>query len=99
VAGVALARLTERLAHTLPVQLSCLVVVDHVLGSSLAAGSTGRHAAVFPASAPGRLKRQGSNCMIPLRAAGGVRVWLGREQEPERQAASAAFEPRSSERS
>jgi hypothetical protein len=39
VAGVALARLTERLAHTLPVQLSCLVVVDHVLDSSLAAGS------------------------------------------------------------
>jgi hypothetical protein len=28
VAGVALARLTERLAHTFPVQLSCLVVVD-----------------------------------------------------------------------
>jgi hypothetical protein len=65
VAGVALARLTERLAHTLPVQLSCLVVVDHVLGSSLAAGSTTRHAAVFPASAPGRLKRQGSNCTDP----------------------------------
>jgi hypothetical protein len=46
VAGVALARLTERLAHTLPVQLSCLVVVDHILDSSLAAGSTTRRAAV-----------------------------------------------------
>src|ERR671917_311979 len=46
VAGVALARLTERLAHTRPVQLSCLVAVDHVLDSSLAAGSTTRHAAV-----------------------------------------------------
>src|ERR671917_541373 len=45
-AGVALARLTERLAHTRPVQLSCLVAVDHVLDSSLAAGSTTRHAAV-----------------------------------------------------
>jgi hypothetical protein len=64
VAGVGLARLTERLAHTLPVQLSCLVVA-HVLDSSLAAGSTTRHAAVFPASAPGRLIWQGSNCTDP----------------------------------
>jgi hypothetical protein len=51
-----------------------------------------------------RPRREGSNgrdliALIPLRAAGGVRVWLGREQEPERQAPSAAFEPRSSERS
>src|SRR5687767_2623187 len=42
VAGVALARPTERLAHTLLIQLSCLVVVDHVPDSSLAAGSTTR---------------------------------------------------------
>jgi hypothetical protein len=39
-AGVALARFAERLAHTLPVQLSCLVLVDHVLESSLVAEST-----------------------------------------------------------
>jgi hypothetical protein len=46
VPGVALARLTECLAHTLQVQLSCLVVVDNVLDSSLASGSTTPHAAV-----------------------------------------------------
>jgi iron-sulfur cluster assembly protein len=55
VAGVALARLTERLAHTLPVQLSCLVVVDHFLDSSLAAGCTTRYAAVSR-----RQRREGS---------------------------------------
>src|ERR671914_25197 len=60
VAGVALARLTERLAHTRPVQLSCLVAVDHVLDLSLAAGATTPPAADFPASGPGRLKGQGT---------------------------------------
>jgi iron-sulfur cluster assembly protein len=60
VAGVAVARLTERLAHTLLVQLSCLVVLDHVLDSSLAAGSTPPHPAVFRASLPATLKGQGS---------------------------------------
>src|ERR671919_1071406 len=60
VAGVALARPTERLAHALLVQLSCLVVGDHVLDSSLAAGAPTAHAAVFPASVPGRLKGKGT---------------------------------------
>lgn len=70
VAGVALARLTERLAHTLPVQLSCLVVVDHILDSSLAAGST-TTCSSFPASVPGRLKGQGSIRNLPRRASRG----------------------------
>jgi iron-sulfur cluster assembly protein len=58
VAGVALARLTERLAHTLPVQLSCFVVVDHVVDSSLAAGIHDATCSSFQASVPGRLKGQ-----------------------------------------
>jgi iron-sulfur cluster assembly protein len=46
VAGVSVARLTERLAHTLLVQLSCLVVLDHALCWRLATGSTPPHLAV-----------------------------------------------------
>jgi hypothetical protein len=56
--GVALARHTERLAHTIPVQLSGLVVVDHVLDSSLAAGSTTTDTAV-PGVRAGKAERSG----------------------------------------
>jgi iron-sulfur cluster assembly protein len=90
VAGVALARLTERLAHALPVQLSCLVVVDHVLDSSLAAGSTTRYGAVFLASGPGRLKGQGfirkeHDCMLAITdtAAEAIKGIVASPQVPE----------------
>jgi iron-sulfur cluster assembly protein len=90
VAGVALARLTERLAHALPVQLSCLVVVDHVLDSSLAAGSTTRYGAVFLASGPGRLKGQGfirkeHDCMLTITdtAAEAIKGIVASPQVPE----------------
>jgi uncharacterized membrane protein YgcG len=98
VAGVALARLTERLAHT--VQLSCLVLVDHVLDSSLAAGVHDATCSSFPASVLGRLHgsiRKDHGCMLTITptAAEAMKGIVASPQVPERAGLRIATRPES----